>query len=475
MEYFGLIYPISATKRAVSKLFIISIYYIIFIIIFLNYIEARDNTNAIELVNMSDSTLLPNDLCGKWSDLADKVELLEDRMNNNFMDIAKSINSLKAKEGLNTELSREYVDSIVRENVKLRQDNENLRERSENLSYIISDLNTKAKRFEIEKESLITALGMLQSDLNEKYKGADWQTVKGSVIKNGSCKQMSASSIDADTNPNVEISNRFESLIYEGDEESDDQEIPNTTKTKEKLSLQQKGFGKNQMSESDDKAAQSKANKQRSQQINQEQKHKKNKNKKQKVKNNEQKVKENEQTREAHKASEEITAERQRTKETVVIAGDSIIKYVKGWEVSNTDRNVIVKSFSGATVNDIYFIFYFILLDLPTRAGSPQQHKPITVGPFYLTHPVNFPCGRKPEYPGKTHDFGRALTFYSFHMRTGFESDREPIVKAKCANHLATYFLKPTARKQPDKPLSMQAQTTYAIQVLKKLQRKLSS
>ncbi|CAB4007916.1 Hypothetical predicted protein [Paramuricea clavata] len=146
-------------------------------------------------------------------------------MDNNFIDIAKSINSLKAKEELNTELSREYVDSIVRENVKLRQDNENLRERSENLSYIISDLNTKAKRFENEKESLTTAFGMLQSDLNEKYKGADWQTVK-----------------DADINPNVEISNSFESLIYEGDEESDDQEIPNTTKTKEKLSLQQKGF-----------------------------------------------------------------------------------------------------------------------------------------------------------------------------------------------------------------------------------------
>ncbi|CAB4011696.1 Hypothetical predicted protein, partial [Paramuricea clavata] len=102
-----------------------------------------------------------------------------------------------------------------------------------------------------------------------------------------------------------------------------------SSETHRSLSLQQKGFGKNQMSESDYKAAQSKANKQRSQQINQEQKHKKNKNKKQKVKNNEQKAKENEQTREAHKASEEITAERQRTKKTVVIAGDSIIKYVK--------------------------------------------------------------------------------------------------------------------------------------------------
>jgi hypothetical protein len=64
----------------------------------------------------------------------------------------------------------------------------------------------------------------------------------------------------------------------------------------------------------------------------------------------------------------------------------------------------------------------FIYLALPTRAGSPQQHMPITVGPFYLTHPVNFPCGRKPEYPGKTHDFRQSVDFYSFHMRTGFES-----------------------------------------------------
>jgi hypothetical protein len=62
---------------------------------------------------------------------------------------------------------------------------------------------------------------------------------------------------------------------------------------------------------------------------------------------------------------------------------------------------------------------------LPTRAGSPQQHMPITVGPFCLTHPVNFPCGRKPEYPEETHDFRQSVEFYSFHMRTGFESHWE--------------------------------------------------
>ena len=53
---------------------------------------------------------------------------------------------------------------------------------------------------------------------------------------------------------------------------------------------------------------------------------------------------------------------------------------------------------------------------------SPQQREPITVGPYYLSHPVNFPCGRKPEYPEKTHDFRQSVDCYSFHMRTGLES-----------------------------------------------------
>ena len=75
-----------------------------------------------------------------------------------------------------------------------------------------------------------------------------------------------------------------------------------------------------------------------------------------------------------------------------------------------------------SSIRYILFIFLFIYLALPTRAGSPQQHMPITVGPFCLTHPVNFPCGRKPEYPEETHDFRQSVDFYSFHMRAGFES-----------------------------------------------------
>ena len=42
-----------------------------------------------------------------------------------------------------------------------------------------------------------------------------------------------------------------------------------------------------------------------------------------------------------------------KTKTSVVVAGDSMIKYVKGWELSTGQQNVSVKSFSGATVDDM--------------------------------------------------------------------------------------------------------------------------
>ena len=100
-----------------------------------------------------------------------------------------------------------------------------------------------------------------------------------------------------------------------------------------------------------------------------------------------------------------------------------------------------------AAQRNIYDVL-FIYLALPTRAGSPQQHMPITVGPFCLTHPVNFPCGRKPEYPEETHDFRQSVDFYSFShedwVRVAlrkFSLRLEPAaseVKGKCANHLAT-------------------------------------
>ena len=64
-------------------------------------------------------------------------------------------------------------------------------------------------------------------------------------------------------------------------------------------------------------------------------------------------------------------------------------------------------------------LYSFILFNFATRPGSPQQHKSITVRPYYLTHPFNFPCGRhQSNQGGNRYSLGKALAFtIYFHMR----------------------------------------------------------
>lgn len=62
------------------------------------------------------------------------------------------------------------------------------------------------------------------------------------------------------------------------------------------------------------------------------------------------------------------------------------------------------------------------LFSFATRKGPPQHHMPINLVPFYLTHPVNFRCGRKPDYPKKTLCSNMLFTLY---IGTGFEAHLE--------------------------------------------------
>ena len=62
-------------------------------------------------------------------------------------------------------------------------------------------------------------------------------------------------------------------------------------------------------------------------------------------------------------------------------------------------------------LTQVYFIFYLYYLASPQWPGTPQQREPITVGPYHLTHPVYFPCGRKAERPEETHDFWQSIDF----------------------------------------------------------------
>ena len=57
---------------------------------------------------------------------------------------------------------------------------------------------------------------------------------------------------------------------------------------------------------------------------------------------------------------------------------------------------------------------------------------------FILTHSVNFPCGRKPEHPEKTHDFRQSVDWLFSHESVARIEPTNWEVKVACSDDYAT-------------------------------------
>jgi hypothetical protein len=55
-----------------------------------------------------------------------------------------------------------------------------------------------------------------------------------------------------------------------------------------------------------------------------------------------------------------------------------------------------------------------------------------------LTHPVNFPCGRKPEHPEKTHDFRQSFDWLFSHESVARIEPTISEMKGACSDDCAT-------------------------------------
>ena len=96
------------------------------------------------------------------------INRLEEKIENLSCDVNCKINALSRDINDSREIERQlYVsrqNELQSENLLLKEENKALKERLTNLSYIMSDLNTKVKDCENEKLSLVTAIKIIQAD-----------------------------------------------------------------------------------------------------------------------------------------------------------------------------------------------------------------------------------------------------------------------------------------------------------------------
>ena len=251
-----------------------------------------------------------------------------------FNDILNELRSLKSesefqrKEILNLkhrdacQCLKDQVESLKKDICKLVEENEQLRERNTNLSYIMADLNTKVKEVENEKQSLVTALKILHGDhVNEttnRSRGmaqVDHQSTGEHKARRKSGRNLQPS-VQSESFNNL---NKYSVLRIDDDDEDDDGDEELRIITESKNTPDQMALNPTMGTKSI----------------------------KNKPSSNGSSV-----TRKTPTVKSP-TASKPDDKRLVFIAGDSIVQHVHGWELSDAKQRVAVKSFSGSKTEDM--------------------------------------------------------------------------------------------------------------------------
>ena len=199
---------------------------------------------------------------------------------------------------------KEKIYKLMDENKLLKNENNENIERINNLSFILADLQQKTKNAEQERDSVITAMRLLIAETNS--------IVENNVIEQKLCNEVDECTQSKDIiNPNIKLKNKYSVLENEQVDGGESSAISNQKTEEDQVQQKKKRKSKSKKKTTKDDASR------KPQEVEQEQQ------------------------------------PQQQKRKTVVVAGDSIIKYVKGWELSNTEQNVAVKSFSGATLEDM--------------------------------------------------------------------------------------------------------------------------
>ncbi len=238
----------------------------------------------------------------KLSNIEAEVKFLEAKFLDKTLNLTNDLNNLK-KYCLDN--STEYVNSLRHENASLKDENRALKDSLEISKFALSDLNTKVKELENEKACLTTSLKILYQDFNQSPEHCfNKQEAAASTDNNCSCVKSSLASAESHTSQNNETI-----LI------PDDETKPSKKKHKARKSAKEK---KTPQNPDTDQSGNVKSPQRAS-------------------------------TENGHQSDNSWP---HRKKVTAVI-GDSIIKNVQGWRLSDSNNYVVVKSFGGANISDM--------------------------------------------------------------------------------------------------------------------------
>ena len=145
--------------------------------------------------------------------ILEKIEKIEQKLERKIDDISLEVCKFQDADSFALTLSREHISYIKDENVQLKAENIHLKKELENATLVMSDLNEHVKLMGEEKQSLITALKILQNNEIDDCRNKRWHIA--SDRKHQKVPQFKPIEVSTDSEDNYLSTNRYSELTDE--------------------------------------------------------------------------------------------------------------------------------------------------------------------------------------------------------------------------------------------------------------------
>lgn len=354
-------------------------------------------------------------------------EKFADNVTDKLTNLANEISKIEENKPYSIVVLESLIDEHKKEKAELSKVNEDLREQNTGMSHTITDLHNTIDALQNEKASLLTITRLLQSEStvnnNANYSHNAYQKVSyGKASSNNRKAAKNASKL-----PDISNSNKFSSLTVEdtievNDSNDSSQSSDDECSVYESKSNDDKHKSKRSLNSRAPRKLLSKSQKHHHEKSDEQEKPPENitrskSTKRKKLHSNRPEAstcggssaqglpsyKPNDchtSSPNTSRVSEPQTKNSAKTKRNTVIVGDSIIKFVKGWELSNPSQRVTVKSFSGANLEDMDDFINPILrkkpdqlvLHIGTNDLRHAESQVVAHGVINLAHKIEQQC-----------------------------------------------------------------------------------